>query len=804
MNRSRTLPWALGILSAATLALEINLTRLYAVAQFYHFAFLIVSLALLGFGTSGTLLVLLPGRPARDPRRALSWTGWGFAATAIGAYALTLYLPFDSFRIAIDARQWGVLALHYLALSTPFLCSGLAVGLLLTTDPERSNRIYAANMVGSAAGCLLAVVLPVLVGGEGVVLLSAALGISASLVCTWKAEHSQSRRLLARIAHGAALLALALSAFRLPPWLEIRLSPYKGLSYLLLYPDAEHISQRWNSISRVDVVRSSSIRSLPGSGFSCTHPPPAQLGLAVDGDGVTPISHASPGFTELPYTDCLLTALPYRLRPGARALVLKPAGGFDVLVALAEGAERVTAALANPLVVQAVREQGAWAGYVYDDPRVNLVTEEERSFVKRAVAQYDVIDLALTDPQRTIVSGAYSLAENYVYTVEAFVDMVERLDDNGLLAVTRWLQVPPSESVRTFALAVEAVERTGGSPSTDIVALRSYQQMLILIRRSAFTSAELHAIRRFAEARRFDLVYLPDLMTDEVNRYNVLAEPMYHSAYTALLRAPNRQEWMDAYPYDVRPTTDDRPFFGHFFKWRQLPEVLAAAGRTWQPFGGVGYLVPLALLGLAALAAGATILLPLALKGKSLPQGGPQPIRGRWGMLAYFALLGLGYLSVEIPLMQHFILFLGHPTWSLSTVLFGILVFSGIGSQLSHRVPLIVSLLGVPALVGAYALGLPWIFDRALALPLWARVFVSLVALAPLGLLMGMPFPKGIARLRNRSYVAWAWAVNGATSVVASIGAALIALSWGFSAVLLFGAGCYLVAMVARPARPSR
>jgi len=797
--KHKSLLWALGILSAATLALEINLTRLFAVAQFYHFAFMIVSLALLGFGASGTLLALLPKLRARNPAQALTWACWGFCLTAIGAYLLTLYVPFDSFRIALDGRQWGVLALHYLALSTPFLCSGWAVGALFTAYPDQSRRIYGANLTGSAMGCLLAVVLPGWVGGEGVVLTASALGVAGALVCVWARLQGRSTGTLVRMAHAATvLLLLGIALFR-PAWFEVALSPYKSLSYVLLYPDAERISTQWNSLSRVDVVRSNSIRSLPGSGFACTQPPPAQMGLTIDGDGMAPISHVAPGFIHLSYTDCLLTALPYRLCPDARALIVEPGGGFDVLVALAQGAQEVTAVVSNPLVVRAVRDQGAWAGNVYDDPRVKVVSQEGRSFVKKTAVRYDVIELALTEPQRTVVSGAYSLAENDTYTLEAFVDDVNRLDGDGLLVVTRWLQVPASESIRAFALAVEAVERTGGTPQTDVVALRSYQQMLILVRRTAFVDGELQAIRSFAQARRFDLVYLPDLQPEEVNQFNVLPAPVYHEACVGLLQATDREAWYRAFASDVRPTTDDRPFFGHYFKWRQMPEVLAAAGRTWQPFGGAGYLVLLALLGLAALAAGALVLLPLALGRTGAVAG-----MGGWRTMGYFCLLGMGYLCVEIPLMQRFILFLGHPTWSMSTVLFGLLIFSGIGSRLSHRVSLPIALLAVPTLVAGYAAGLPHVLNLALPFPLWVRLLISLAALAPLGLLMGMPFPKGVALLRNRTQVAWAWAGNGATSVIASILAALMSLSWGFSAVLLLGAGCYVAAMATRPPGPRR
>ena len=775
------------LLSAATLVFEINLTRIFSIAQFYHFAFMIVSLALLGFGASGTFLALFPRLKERNPARALPLLSWGFALTAVGSYALTLYVPFDSFRIAHDWRQAVVLTLHYIALATPFFCSGAAVGLLLAARPEVANRTYAANLTGSAIGCLLAVVAPSLMGSEGAVILSAALGLLSALL--FQLRVTSGKFASAQVALVLVLLAVALIT---PSFLEIRLSPYKSLSYTLLYPDAELISQRWNGFSRVDVARSASMRSLPGRGFICTSGPPAQLGLTVDGDDLSAISHVPPGFTELPFTDCLLTALSYRLRPNARALVLEPRGGFDVLTPLAEGARAVTAVEANPLIVAAVRAQGEWAGNLYDDPRVTVVVEEGRAYARRARRRYDVVSLSLTAPQRPVTSGAYSLAEEYRYTVQAFGDYLARLDEGGLLVVTRWLQAPPSEAIRAFALTVEAVERAGGDPRTQLVALRSYQQMLILARRGPFTGEELETIRAFAAARAFDLVYLPDIRLDEVNVYNVLPEPDYYRACVGLLEAEDRGSWYRAYPFDVTPPTDDHPFFGHFFKWGQTQEVLAMAGHTWQPFGGTGYFVLLAMLALGTLAAGVLILLPLAAR-QSVGRG-----KSVTAPLGYFALLGLGYLCVEIPLLQRFILFLGHPAYAMATVLFALLLFSGLGSLVSHRVPLRLALILLPLLVGGYALGLSVLFEATLAAPLGARLLIAVAALAPPGLLMGIPFPQGLALLGRKSpgLIAWAWGVNGAVSVTASILAALLALSCGFSAVLAVGAACYLGAWI--------
>jgi len=790
---------ALFLLSAAALAFEVNLTRLFSVAQFYHFAFMTVSLALLGFGASGTFLTLAGGI-IRRPARALSLLGWGFALTAVGSYGLTLALPFDSFRVALDAWQWGILALHYVALSLPFFCAGAATGLLLSLQRGRVGQTYAANLAGSGLGCLLAVVLPSRTGAEGMVLLTAGLGGLSALL--FSRPRWPGALLQLAVAGGLGLMAL-----HLPPVLEIRLSPYKGLSYALQYPDSRLLFRAWNGISRVDVVESSLIRSLPGQGIACRGQPPPQRALFVDGDDLSPITHVTDPAELAPLTDCLLTALPYRLRPGARTLVLDPRGGWDLWVALAQGARSVTAVEMKPLVVAAVRAQGDWAGNLYDRPDVTLFVEDGRAFLARAGLEYDVILMALSAPYHPVTSGAYSLAEDYRYTVESFVAAMRRLTDGGLFVVVRWAQSPPSEEVRAFALAVEAVERTGGDPARSLVALRSYNQVLILARRGPFTPGELAAIRAFAAARSLDLAYAPDIRPEEANRYNVMPTPEHYLAFVGLMEAEDRARWLADYPFDVAPPPDDRPFFGHFFRWRQVPEVLAMAGHVWQPFGGAGYLVPLALLGIAVVAAGALILLPLA--GRQPQRGQPQrgqpvgaglapaPAGQPQGLplrLAPFAFLGLGFMLVEIPLLQRFILFLGHPAYAMAGVLGALLLFSGLGSFLSARVSPQRALERVMGVVVLYGLGMPLLSEPLLGMPFWARAAVTVLGLAPLGLVMGMPFPRLLGALQERepALVPWAWGVNGALSVVASILAALMALSWGFRAVLVAGAAAYL------------
>ncbi len=563
------------------------------------------------------------------------------------------------------------------------------------------------------------------------------------------------------------------------------MSPYKGLSQVLRFPDAQVTWQRWNAFSRVDRVASRSIHQAPGLSLSYNGPLPEEDGLFVDGDDLSPVMRTTgvQGFTGY-----LPAALPYRLRPGGRALIVEPRGGLDVWTALSQGAASVVAVESNPLLVEA-------AGEVYRDPRVQVVTEEGRSYAHRSRETFDVVHLALTDGYRPVTSGAYSLGERYDLTVEAFEDYLARLQPGGLLVVERWLQLPPSEELRAGAIAVEALRRSGVSdPAAQLAVVRDWQVGLILVKKGAFTSDELAGIRRFCQERGLDLVAMPGLTEEETNRFNLLPEPVYFRAFQQLLADP--EALYAAQPYDVRPPTDDRPFFFHFFRWSQTQAVLQQLGRTWQPWGGSGYLVLIALLAVAVVASGVLIVLPLAVGRRRGVAKGP---RGR--VLAYFGLLGLGFLFVEIPLMQRFILFLGQPLYAFTTVIAALLFFSGLGSLAAPRLGPRRTLPLLAAAILLYPLLLPVLFQALLGAPLAVRLPATVVSLAPLGVLMGTPFPGGLAWLGRQApgLVPWAWAVNGCTSVLASVLAALIALSAGFSWVLVGAAVAYGGAWVAFP-----
>ncbi len=793
MTRKRPGLWTytgLFALSAGTLLFEISLTRFFSVAQFYHFAFMVVSLALLGFGASGTALALWSGWRRYRIESLLGWLSLGFALSAAGSYLCSNLVPFDSFSMAWDRRQIALLALQYLLLTVPFLCSGAAVGVLLAARPASASRTYFVNLIGSATGCFLALIAPSLLGAERVIIGSCLLGAGAALVLTWTGPIQKclvNRSTIGGQSSLAAVLLLTGALWRPPEGAMMRLSPYKDLSFALNVPGARVLSSRWNAYSRVDLIESTAIRALPGLSYRYTGSLPLQRGLTVDGGDMTGviIDDKQPDlFGFLP------GALAYILNPHAHALLLEPRAGLDILLAQAMGAGAVTAVEPNPLVISA-------AEAIYSQAGVETVIETGRSFAHRPGQSFDVVTVCLISPYRPVRSGAYSLAEDYRLTVEGMRDYLALLAPDGILQITRWLQTPPSEETRLFALGVTALEQQALSPASTVLFFRGYNTATLLIKPDGLSDDDLRLARDWLDQRAFDLVYGPGVSAADVNRHNVLPTPDYYLATTALVNAETRSQFYSATSFDVRPPTDDRPFFGHYFRWSQIDTVLQELGHTWQPFGGAGYFVLFAILALALLSATLIILLPLFLGrlGNRLVA----PTGGLSETAVYFGLVGVGFLFYEIPLAQRFILFLGQPVYGLTAVLMALLFFSGLGSLLSARLHHRKALMLLVVLLMAYPLLLPQLYDLFLGRPLPVRLVVANASLAPLGVLLGVPLPKGIARLERTHphLIPWAWGINGAASVVASVGAALLALTLGFSAVLLIGSLCYLGALVA-------
>ncbi len=787
-----------GAVAAATLLYEVALTRIFSIAYGYHFAFLAMSLGLLGFGASGTLLGLRP-RSRRPLRAALLARLAGAASLAlVCGYAVSNVIPFDPYRVGWEPGQLALLAAYLLCYAVAFLLVGLIIGLPLTRWPQRAPALYGANLAGSAVGAVIALValdradptVAVLLAG-----LTAAAGSFGFAYVGSDATAPARPALPADRFIGLAVAGLAVvMLWQTPSWFEIRLSPYKPLSQLTSIPDTRVLEREYSAASRIDVVSSSAIHSAPGLTLQYQESLPEQSAVVVDGEVVLPLT-ARAGLTA-GFVDGLPTSLAHRLRPASRSLILEPGGGLEVLSALELGAGSVVAVENNRLLAQLLTANlSSRAGGVYADPRVELVVSNPRGYLSRSQQEFDIVALALSENRRAVTAGAFSLSETYPLTAEAFDAYFGQLAPGGLLVVHRWLQLPPTEELRAAALVTDALRRAGNDPATRVIAIRSFSTMLILAKQEPFTQSEISLAKAFARERQFDLVWYPGIQPGEANIANVLRRDRYHESFQRLLS--DERGFYDRYEYDVTPPSDTRPFFFHFFTWEQTPTVIALLGKTWQPFGGSGYLILVALLVLTTILSLVLLVLPAVLirrreRDRTLRNERAPP-------MVYFAALGLGFLLVEVVLVQQFVLLLDHSARSFAVVVFGLLAFSGLGSIWSARMPWRGALAVLAAAMVLYPVVLSTVVPRALGWDLGVRIGIALVLLAPLGFLMGIGFPRGVASLgaARPSRLPLAWGVNGFTSVVGAILAPMIALSWGFEGVFGCAALAYLVALLA-------
>jgi hypothetical protein len=480
-----------------------------------------------------------------------------------------------------------------------------------------------------------------------------------------------------------------------------------------------------------------------------------------------------------------------------------------VLQALVLGAAAVDAVELNPQVVELVRERFAgFSGGVYRRARVHVA--EARGFVEHDAGQYDLIQLALLDSFGASAAGVHSLAEGYLYTVEGTRAYLRRLAPGGLLAITRWVTLPPRDALKLFATAAEAL-RAGGArdPGAQLVMIRSWKTVTLLAKNSAFGAGEIAAVKGFCASRGFDLAWYPGMGEAEANRFNLLERPWFHEGAVGLL-SPQRGEFLERYKFDIRPATDDRPFFFNFFRWRALPELLALRGQGGLPLLDWGYPVLVATLVQAVAASALLILLPLA-AARGRAAGDLARPGERLRVAAYFSAIGFAFMFVEIVLIQKFVLFLAHPIHAAAAVIAAFLMFAGLGSRCSagfaHRVgervpgvaPEAAAAGCIVVMILLYALVLPALFGRLAVLPQAGRVAATVALVAPLAFWMGMPLPLVIGRLAGPQLVAWAWGLNGFASVVGAVLATLLAIHLGFNRVLGLAALLYAAAAASAP-----
>ncbi len=755
----------------ATLLLELSLTRIFSVVFYYHFAFLAISIALFGLGAGGVFSYVVAGWKT-DLFRKLG------RLSAVNSLLVVLALAIVLFQRE-TISNWR-LALIYFTTSLPFFGAGAIVSLAISETVERVGRVYFFDLLGASAGCLLLIPLLNYFGGPNTVLAVAVMYAAAAGI--WYSMASSPAYSRA----GSVALALGLVAFLL----------YNGAYRVLDVKCAKGQKLtgerfvRWNSFSRVAVAPER------GSGVPM---------IFIDADASTGIANFDFGNLSASERQDLLgqgPGLPYVLRPKSKVLIIGPGGGWDVSRALASGSRDITGVEINPIIATTIMRERfpELSRGLYLRPDVRIVVEDGRSFVRRSAERYQVLQATLVDTWASTAAGAFALSENNLYTTEAFRDYLTHLTGDGIAAFTRWGFDPPRESLRLISLAIESLRSLGErEPWRHVMVAREGSAKgwgardTVIISRKPFTAADVDRARTALAAGNMQAVYLPAPETPA-------------NEFAQLLRSPNPREYQRNYRFDITPVNDNRPFFFYTVQPRDMWAFVTSFSRETADYK-INSAVPrlFTLMGVSLLATFIILALPPLILGTELPRQ-----RGVLGFLLYFVAIGAGYILVEVALIQKFVLFLGHPTYALTVVIFSMLVSSGLGSYASPRlVPddaRLIKTLGLAAvLVAALGVVLFSVLVNGVGLPLGVKIAITVMMIAPVGFVMGMPFPTGLKRLEqmHKPSVRWAWSLNAAASVLGSVGALVCAIYLGLVQTLMVGGLLYVVALAILAAGPA-
>jgi spermidine synthase len=771
---AKTVLAGLALTSFACLLLELALTRLFSVVLFYHFAFLAISIALLGLGAGGVFAYLLkPKLAARATRKLASLLCMTNAVVVLVMLEIVLHIPVS---LDVTGKNFFRLTILYLSAAVPFFLAGLLFSVVFARDTRRIPWLYGADLCGGALACLAVVPLLNLLGGPNTILVAAVVLAAAAVV--W-AETIPARR-------AAGLLALAIVAliaanhsnrlidvvyakgmFRDPAWVEFA---------------------KWNALSRVEVDRQGQAKA-----------------IVIDADASTYIMNADLAHWHGTLWEHNLMSAPPALanilRPHGEFAIIGPGGGVDVLRAIANGSPSVTGIEINPIIADTIM-RGRYAEYalhLYERPDVHIHVTDGRSFIRSTPQKFDVVQMTLVDTWASTAAGAFALSENNLYTVDAFREYFEHLKPDGMIAITRWEFRHPREALRVVAVAMDALHGLGvADPARNFIVASEGAldedgiPVVVLAKKTAFTAEEEAAVQA-----HFD-------------RYSTL-EPLYlpsqpgTNPFSDLIARNDPYAFAKEYAYNVSPVSDNAPFFFFTLKAGQvLGEKGLRGGIDWKV--NLGVLVLLLVLAISLVAVVVFLILPLARRARDN--------RHSAFPLIYFVAVGLGYILVEIAFIQRFVLFLGHPTYALTVVIFLLMLSSGAGSLLSRLWLPRTEMVWIPLALVVVTLifdlfFLPSRLAALVGLGFGYRLVISAVLLIPLGFVMGMPFPTGLRALALRlgssssedapgadNAVEWAWAMNASASVLGSVLAMVIALEFGLNVTLACGTGAYLLALL--------
>ena len=739
------------------LQFELFLTRIFSVTMWYHFAFMAISLAMFGLAAGAIFVELMKKGEAHA---MLANFGLLFALTSAICFAAQLYIPVD------PEKEIGWTALAFILAAIPFVFGGMVVCVALTRFPRHTGGLYAADLAGSAAGCILTIPILNHIHAPTAVILNA--GIAALAAFAWP-SNGKTRW----IAGSCGALLLSLGAINQSvklvdiQWLKGGRNSHDGLY------------EKWNAFSRIHVRE---LGSQPfGWGLSPRYRAKREIGqlyLDIDSGAATVITKFDGNLNAVEHLKYDVTALAHYLRNPTSVLVIGIGGGRDILTSLAFGQRHVTGVEINPDILRLLtRRFGQYSGSLQNNPDVTLVHDEARSYVARSLESYGIIQASLIDTWAATSAGAYVLTENGLYTKEAWLTFLTHLTPDGILTMSRWYyEAQPAEILRLAALATASLMDIGvADPRQHVIIVRNQDVATIMVAKRPFSAADIDTVTKISKAMEFQPVLTPRFA--ERPEFEAISTP---GQYEHLIRT---------YPLNIEAPTDDSPFFFHMLRAGDLLKRSTFQGMNQLNLRAVNVLGrSLAIVsGLSAIA----IIAPLVFRRKVREA---RSIR----LMIYFAAIGLAFMMVEIGQLERLIVFLGHPIYGLTVVLFVLLLASSCGSFYSSRMRPCMWLL--PVALAAFIFASPSVTYQLTAASTPVRIAVSALLLFPSGFFMGMAFPLGISKavsVNEGAPTAWYWGVNGAFSVISSVLAVAVAVFWGVTVTLLVGLGAYILALIA-------
>ncbi|MBW2519603.1 MAG: hypothetical protein JRD88_04530 [Deltaproteobacteria bacterium] len=768
---------ALGLVSAALLAAQVVMMQILATSQWSHFAALVISIALLGFGVAGSLLALNREKMLKEQARLLPVLFLICSITLVGPFEFAQYLfgGFDSLMLFSSPIETAKLGLSALILMCPFVSGALGIGLVFTAETQKIGSYYFSNLIGSGFGVVIALWGLDQLYPEYMLPLCALLPLIGAMTLLGRKPS---------VLWGGMILTVFIIGFCLAHPRQIQLSQYKDLQRTLNLPGAEIIARQPSAAGQIHLVYSPALHSSDAISLRWQEKAINAPTVFINGNAYGAAMISEEASLSL---DATPNFLPYALGRRNKVLVLDSGTGTYVQHALNHGATQVTAVEAYPDVLMILQKTlSDRYNQLLKHPNVDWVTSSPRVWLARDNELYDLIILPEVGSFGGD-SGLFALAERPLLTTEALTDAFGQLTPHGCLIVTTWLDYPVRRPVRLLNTIVTAMNNAKMSPAKPyIAAIRSWATITFYIKRTPLIAEEVEATRRFAEQWQFDLALLPNIQTHERQRFHKLYDDSILGQLD-LIVSDKSKNLFGNYPFRIDPPTDNQPFFDQFLRWQTLPELSKLYGWRTLSYIEIGWLIAaLSALILSSLAI-MLIIFPLLKLPKSTRT---------FRTCLYFGGLAFGYMWVEMGLIHQLTVYLNYPTIAAAVVIGTMLIGSGLGSFFSVRI-LEANSCRIASLIFFAVMGYAMLFSPLLTKTLdqshLTRALVTISAILPLAFLMGMPFPLGLRWLDKTrpKEVPWAWGINNCLSVAGAAIATLFAVEFGYKFLLIAAAVAY-------------